>query len=81
MVITSGSGSFTATFSSPVALSTSVYKIALQSSSHSTGALGISWTARSAASTNSWMAVAYGNSEFVAVSNSGTGNRVMTSTP
>ena len=40
---------------------------------------GITWTSRTSASDNDWYAVTYGNGLFVAVSNSGTGNRVMTS--
>lgn len=42
---------------------------------------GVSWTARTAATANSWIAVTWSSSLrlFVAVSNSGTGNRVMTS--
>lgn len=40
---------------------------------------GVTWTKRTAASTNSWQAVTYGEGLFVAVSNSGAGNRVMTS--
>jgi hypothetical protein len=40
---------------------------------------GITWTARNAASTNSWFGVTYGNGLFVAVAGSGSGNRVMTS--
>ncbi len=37
------------------------------------------WTARQAASVNSWQDVCYGNGLYVAVSNTGTGDRVMTS--
>lgn len=40
---------------------------------------GITWTSRTSAADNSWRSVAYGNGLFVAVSNTGTGNRVMTS--
>ena len=40
---------------------------------------GIAWTIRSSAANNSWHSVTYGNGLFVAVSYSGTGNRVMTS--
>jgi hypothetical protein len=40
---------------------------------------GIAWTIRSSAANNSWNSVTYGNSLFVAVASSGTGNRVMTS--
>jgi hypothetical protein len=42
-------------------------------------ATGIDWTAGSGAEGDSWRSVAYGNGLFVAVSDSGTGNRVMTS--
>jgi len=37
------------------------------------------WTTQTSAANNSWNSVAYGNGLFVAVSSSGTGNRVMTS--
>ena len=37
------------------------------------------WTSRTSANDNSWWDVTYGNGLFVAVSTSGTGNRVMTS--
>lgn len=40
---------------------------------------GINWTARTPAANNSWQDVAYGNGLFVAVSRTGTGNRIMTS--
>lgn len=41
--------------------------------------LDASWTSRTSAADNNWSSVAYGNGIFVAVSTSGTGNRVMTS--
>ena len=37
------------------------------------------WTSRAPAADNQWTYVAYGNGLFVAVADSGTGNRVMTS--
>ncbi len=40
---------------------------------------GTNWTSRTSATDNDWRSVTYGNGLFVAVSNSGTGNRVMTS--
>ena len=40
---------------------------------------GITWTSRTSAANNNWVGVTYGNGIFVAVSWSGTGNRVMTS--
>ena len=40
---------------------------------------GITWTGRTAAANNDWQSVAYGNGLWVAVSDNGTGNRVMTS--
>ena len=40
---------------------------------------GITWTSRTSAADNYWFSVAYGDGLFVAVSTSGTGNRVMTS--
>ena len=42
-------------------------------------ATGLDWTAASAAAANNWISVTYGNGLFVAVSNDGTNNRVMTS--
>jgi hypothetical protein len=40
---------------------------------------GITWTARNLAVNNDWKRITYGNGLFVAVANSGIGNRVMTS--
>jgi hypothetical protein len=40
---------------------------------------GITWTTRNSAADNQWNSVTYGNGLFVAVSSSGTGDRVMTS--
>jgi gliding motility-associated-like protein len=40
---------------------------------------GINWTSRTSAADNRWYGVTYGNGLFVAVSDNGTGNRVMTS--
>ena len=40
---------------------------------------GTTWTSRTSATDNSWNSVTYGNGLYVAVSSSGTGNRVMTS--
>jgi predicted RecA/RadA family phage recombinase len=40
---------------------------------------GLLWTSRTSAADNQWFSVCYGNGLFVAVSNTGTGNRVMTS--
>jgi hypothetical protein len=40
---------------------------------------GITWTARTSAADNTWNSVTYGNFIFVAVAQTGTGNRVMTS--
>jgi hypothetical protein len=40
---------------------------------------GILWTSRTSAADNNWLSVTYGNGLFVAVAQSGTGNRVMTS--
>ncbi len=38
-----------------------------------------SWTSRTSAADNDWEAVAYGNGLYVAIANTGTGDRVMTS--
>ena len=40
---------------------------------------GSVWTIRQSAADNLWYSVCYGNGMFVAVANTGTGNRVMTS--
>ena len=40
---------------------------------------GTDWTIRTSAADNDWRSVTYGNGLFVAVANSGAGNRVMTS--
>jgi len=40
---------------------------------------GVTWTSQTSAANNSWRSVTYGNGLFVAVSGSGTNNRVMTS--
>ena len=40
---------------------------------------GVNWISRSSAADNDWSSVAYGNGLFVAVANTGVGNRVMTS--
>ena len=78
--ITSGPGTFTLTFTNPVALSSSVFKLTIQSGAHAASAsTGITWTSRTAATDNEWSSVTYGNGIFVAVAISGTGNRVMTS--
>jgi hypothetical protein len=45
----------------------------------STSNIGVNWTTRTSAADNIWTSVAYGNGLFVAVANSGSGNRVMTS--
>ncbi len=41
--------------------------------------IGVQWTQRTSASNNDWNSVTYGNGIFVAVSSTGTGDRVMTS--
>jgi hypothetical protein len=40
---------------------------------------GINWTIRTSTADNNWHGVTYGNGLFVAVSSTGTGNRIMTS--
>jgi Ig-like domain CHU_C associated len=41
--------------------------------------MGVNWTQRASAADNDWSSITYGNGLFVAVAQSGTGNRVMTS--
>ena len=43
------------------------------------GSAGINWTSRTSAADNNWNGITYGNGLFVAVADTGTGNRVMTS--
>jgi len=77
--ITSGSGTFTITFTNPVATSESVFKVTLQSSARTaSGSSGVTWTSRSSAADTGWWSVTYGGGIFVAVANTGT-SRVMTS--
>ncbi len=45
----------------------------------SLGAAGITWTSQTSAADNNWRSVTYANGLFVAVAQSGSGNRVMTS--
>ena len=40
---------------------------------------GITWTSRTSAVDNDWVSITFGNGLFVAVSDTGTGNQVMTS--
>ena len=40
---------------------------------------GVTWTSRTAAASNNWTSVVFANNTFVAVSSTGTNNRVMTS--
>lgn len=51
--------------------------LAVPAASH--GAAGIDWMTRTSAADNQWRSVTYGNGLFVAVSDTGAGNRVMTS--
>jgi hypothetical protein len=78
--ITSGSGSFTFSFASPVATAASVFKVTLQSGSRTANTVGTNWVSRTSAEDLSWEDIAFGNGIFVAVNNNGIGNRVMTST-
>jgi len=41
--------------------------------------MGVNWTERASAADNNWSSITYGNGLFVAVAQTGTGNRVMTS--
>ena len=77
--VTSGSGTFTITFTNPVALSGSVFRVTLQSAAHvESASLGVNWVLGTVAAQNTWQGITYGNGIFVAVSGNG-GNRVMTS--
>ena len=74
--ISSGSGTFTATFTNPVALATSVFKVVIQCGAP--GAVAATdWVSRSSSSVDQWGSIAYGNGTYVAVGYDG---GVMTST-
>jgi len=62
MTVSSGSGSFTITFTNPVAQSSSVVKLTIRSTVDQAV-----WTSRTSATDNEWDGVAYGNGIFVAV--------------
>ena len=53
--------------------------VAISGNNTMTSPDGITWTSHSASANNGWYGATYGNGQFVAVANSGTGNRVMTS--
>jgi hypothetical protein len=75
LTVSSTSGSFTVTFTNPVAQSSSVFKLTIQSS---VGKIPV-WTSRTSAADLIWESVAYGNGIFVAVAESDETNGVMTS--
>ena len=62
MTVSSGSGSFTITFTNPVAQSSSVVKLTIRSTADQTV-----WTGRTASADYEWDSVAYGNGIFVSV--------------
>jgi hypothetical protein len=79
MTLSSASGTFTATFNSPVALTTSIYKIVIQCGPHQLK-LGVDWSEPSTSSVTlagQWQGITYGGGKFVAVSD---GGRFATST-
>jgi hypothetical protein len=79
MTVTSRSGGFTATFTNPVALSSTGSKISIQSGEHALNTNGITWAWRPSSAVNQFRDIAFGNGIFVAISYTGTGNRVMKS--
>ena len=69
MTLSSASGTFTATFDSPVAITTSVYKIVIQCGPHQLK-LGVDWSdpvTSSLTLNGNWYGVTYGGGKFVAV--------------
>ena len=76
MSISSGSGTFTATFTNPVALSNYVLKVVIKCGAQGSAA-ATDWVSRTAMSVEGWGGIAYGNGTYVAV---GYGGDVMTST-
>lgn len=53
--------------------------ITLLSYNYSQAQAGITWDSQTSATDNAWQSVTYGSGLFVAVAQTGTGNRVMTS--
>ena len=70
MTLSSASGTFTATFDSPVALTTSIYKIVIQCGPHQLK-LGADWSEPSTALVGKYNGVTYGGGKFVAVGDNG----------
>lgn len=57
----------------------SIAVVSVATSASAATQVGIDWTARTSAADIEWFSVVYGNGLFVAVAQTGTGNRVMTS--
>ena len=77
-----GSGNRVMTMKYPNILDIDVgedYKSNMSIGTNSGIMIEMNWTSRTSAADNNWRAVTYGNGLFVAVSYSGSGNRVMTS--
>ena len=70
MTLSSALGTFTATFNSPVALTTSIYKIVIQCGPHQLE-LGADWSEPSTALVGNYYGVTYGGGKFVAVGDGG----------
>ena len=70
MTLSSASGTFTATFNSPVALTTSIYKIVIQCGPHQLK-LGADWSEPSTVLVGNYHGVTYGGGKFVAVGDGG----------
>lgn len=65
--LSSGSGTFTETFTNPVALATSVFKVVIQCGAP--GAVAATdWVSRTSSSVDRWWGIAFGNGIYVAVS-------------
>jgi len=70
MSLSSASGTFTATFDSPVALTSSIYKIVIQCGPHKVR-VGADWSEPSTALVGKYYGVTYGGGKFVAVGDEG----------
>ena len=70
------SKTFLATVSALVMVASTVVAFSPAAQANPTG---VTWTSQTSAADNRWKSVTYGNGLFVAVSDSGTNDRVMTS--
>jgi hypothetical protein len=78
-VATKNMGDAAFSLTAPTSNSNGSFSYTSSNTDVATIASGITWTTRTSAADNAWLSVAYGNGLWVAVAETGTGNRVMTS--